>query len=166
MLRDVGLLDESFWAYCEDTDLGLRAWLAGWDCRFLPECVVYHARSATHGQHSLDKLYLVERNHYWVAVKNLPLPLLMLNPALSAFRYLMQVYAVFARRGQGHLYGENHPTAALVKATLKGIADAGVGLPRALRKRLELRRLRRRSLFQVMTTLWDKRLRFEELILK
>ena len=33
MLADVGGYDEDLFAYCEDTDLGLRARLAGWRCR-------------------------------------------------------------------------------------------------------------------------------------
>jgi GT2 family glycosyltransferase len=166
MLRDVGLLDESFWAYCEDTDLGLRAWLAGWDCRFLPECVVYHARSTSHGEFSLGKLYYTERNHYWVAVKNLPLPLLLMNPTLSAYRYLVQAYAVIARRGQGHAYGDHYSTAELCKATWQGVSHAVKGLPQALRARKKLRSLRRRSTLEVLLTIWQKRLRFDELILK
>jgi GT2 family glycosyltransferase len=165
-LRDVGLLDESFGAYCEDTDLGLRAWFAGWDCRFVPECVVYHARSSTHGEHSLNKLYLVERNHYWVAVKNLPLPLLALNPVFSVYRYLVQVYAILASHGhQGRGYGK-YGAHELAFATLRGIFAAGLGTPAALGRRFRLRRLKRRSTFEALSALWEKRLRFNELILK
>ena len=36
MLDHIGLFDESFFLYCEDTDLGLRARWAGWDCRYVP----------------------------------------------------------------------------------------------------------------------------------
>ena len=32
MLDEIGLFDESFFLYCEDTDLGLRARWAGWEC--------------------------------------------------------------------------------------------------------------------------------------
>src|SRR5581483_6536670 len=90
MLKEVGLMDEKFESYCEDTDLGLRAWLAGWDAEFLPKCIVYHVRSATLGRYSLKKLYLVERNHYWVALKSFPLVLLFLNPFLSVYRFFLQ----------------------------------------------------------------------------
>ena len=31
------LFDESFFLYCEDTDLGLRARWAGWESRYVPE---------------------------------------------------------------------------------------------------------------------------------
>ena len=36
MLDQVGLLDEDFFCYCEDTDLGLRGRFAGWKCMLLP----------------------------------------------------------------------------------------------------------------------------------
>jgi GT2 family glycosyltransferase len=166
LLAEVGLLDESFWAYCEDTDLGLRAWLAGWDCHFLAECIVYHARSYTLGEYSLKKLYLVERNHYWVAVKNLPLPLLLLNPTLSMWRYFVQAYALLARRGQGAGYRESHSLLELARVTARGVVDAGLGMPGAVVKRVKLRRLRRRTLLETLYTLWRKRIPFEDLILK
>ncbi|MBI3556348.1 MAG: glycosyltransferase family 2 protein [Deltaproteobacteria bacterium] len=166
LLKEVGLLDESFDAYCEDTDLGLRAWLAGWDCHFLADCIVYHARSATLGEHSLNKLYLVERNHYWVAVKNLPLPLLLMVPTFSIYRYLLQTYALLARRGQGRGFGEGHSAAALAWTTLKGVTHAGLGLPAAFLKRVRSYPIRRRTMLETLYTLWRKRLPFAQLILK
>ena len=166
LLKEVGLFDESFGAYCEDTDLGLRAWLAGWDCHFLSDCIVYHARSSTMGEHSLNKLYLVERNHYWVAVKNLPLPMLLLVPTFSTYRYLVQIYALLARRGQGQGYGEGHSPTALALTTLKGVTHAGLGLPGAFLKRFQNYPIRRRSMLETLYTLWRKRLPFVQLILK
>ena len=37
MLREIGAFDPDFFLYCEDTDLGLRARRAGWQCRYVPE---------------------------------------------------------------------------------------------------------------------------------
>lgn len=165
-LKEVGLLDDAFWAYCEDTDLGLRAWLAGWDCRFVPECVVYHARSSSLGEHSLNKLYLVERNHYWVAVKNLPLPLLILNPTFTFYRYLVQLFALATRQGQGEGFASQHSPRELALTTLRALGDAGAGLPRAIRQRLEQKSLRRRSSLETLQALWRKRIPFGKLILR
>ena len=36
MLDEIGLFDERFFLYCEDTDLGLRARWAGWECAYVP----------------------------------------------------------------------------------------------------------------------------------
>jgi GT2 family glycosyltransferase len=52
MLADIGLFDEDLFAYCDDTDLGLRARLAGWRCRAVPSAVVYHKYSAASSAYS------------------------------------------------------------------------------------------------------------------
>ena len=166
LLTEVGVLDESFEAYCEDIDLGLRAWLAGWNCKFIPKSIVYHARSATYGEFSLQKLYLVERNHYWVAIKNLPLPLVILNPLFTFYRYLMQVYAVLTGSGQGSGYGTKYPITRLLSTTLKALLHAVLGAPRAFGQRLHIRALRKRSYFEMLSAFWRRRMRFRELILK
>lgn len=166
MLKDVGLMDECFWSYCEDTDLGLRGWLAGWDCRFVPQCVVSHARSTTLGEHSLSKLYYAERNHYWVAIKNLPLIFVVLNPAFSLFRYLVQIYALLVAKGQGEKYGRAHSSFTLAFTTLRAVVGAARGAPHAFAQRLRLRKLKRRSTRETFYALWRKRMRFHELILK
>ena len=70
MLDQIGLFDERFFAYCEDTDLGLRAQRAGWTCLYVPSAVVTHRYSQTLGAYSLKKLFLVERNRIWVILKN------------------------------------------------------------------------------------------------
>jgi len=42
VLEHIGHFDESFFIYYEDTDLSLRAALAGYDCIYVPTSVVYH----------------------------------------------------------------------------------------------------------------------------
>jgi cellulose synthase/poly-beta-1,6-N-acetylglucosamine synthase-like glycosyltransferase len=39
MLQEIGLFDESYFLYCEDTDLGLRGRWAGWECAYVPGAV-------------------------------------------------------------------------------------------------------------------------------
>jgi GT2 family glycosyltransferase len=80
MLEEVGLFDEDFFAYCEDTDLGLRARLAGWNTVSVPGAVVYHHYSGTGGRYTPFKAYLVERNRIWVALKNFHLRFLLHLP--------------------------------------------------------------------------------------
>lgn len=166
MLREVGLLDEDFGFYCEDTDLGLRGWLAGWDCRFVAGSIVYHQRSSTIGMKNLGKLRAVERNHYWVALKSFPAPLLMLLPIFTLYRFALQAIAVCLRRGQGAVFGTELGLFRLAVATLRGILAAMAGAPKMTRKRWRQFRLQRRSLREVMLILWMKRLRFHDLILK
>ena len=62
MLEEIGLFDESFFLYCEDTDLGLRARWAGWECLYVPDAMVEHRYSHSAGKASALKAYYVERN--------------------------------------------------------------------------------------------------------
>lgn len=93
-LNEVGLFDEDFFCYCEDTDLGFRLQLAGWECFYVSEAVVYHRYSASAGKYSLFKTYLVERNHYWFVIKNYPISLLLMNPIYTIKLYLFQFFNI------------------------------------------------------------------------
>ena len=55
----LGGFTREFFAYCEDADLSLRCWQAGWSVRFVPTAVVRH-----HYEFSRNpaKWYLLERN--------------------------------------------------------------------------------------------------------
>lgn len=99
MLDDIGLFDESFFLYCEDTDLGLRARWAGWECLYVPDAVVEHRYSHSAGKASALKAYYVERNRLFLAIKNLPASLLLAMPFHSCSRYFW--HAVFGTQGRG-----------------------------------------------------------------
>lgn len=137
MLDEVGLLDERFFAYCEDTDLGLRCRWAGWEAVSSPRAVVYHKYSASSGKHSPLKMYLVERNHYWVALRNFPWTVLTAVPFWTAARFAIMAYAVASRRGKGAA-GQ---TGALAIAFLRGHRDALWGSRAAIFQKRPVRRL-------------------------
>jgi len=59
MLDAIGLFEEEFFLYCEDTDLGLRARWAGWECLYAPDAVVEHRYSQSAGAASPLKAYYV-----------------------------------------------------------------------------------------------------------
>jgi GT2 family glycosyltransferase len=99
MLDEIGLFDESFFLYCEDTDLGLRARWAAWECLYVPDAVVEHRYSHSAGQASALKAYYVERNRLFLIVKNFPVLDLMLVPFYAITRFFW--HFVFALRGQG-----------------------------------------------------------------
>lgn len=100
-LREVGLFDESFFAYCEDTDLGLRLRRSGWAAYVAPGAVVTHYYSMTAGKSSLKKLFWVERNHYWVALRSFPLRLLLTLPVATLGRFCVQL--LLLARGRSSL---------------------------------------------------------------
>ena len=42
MLDEIGLFVETFFAYGDDTDIGLRGRVAGWKCIYVPTAIVYY----------------------------------------------------------------------------------------------------------------------------
>src|SRR3989338_2971976 len=42
VFKKIGGFDEDYFIYVEETDLGWRCWLAGYECRYLPTSIVYH----------------------------------------------------------------------------------------------------------------------------
>jgi len=85
MLNQIGLFDESFFLYCEDTDLGLRALRSGFPCRYVPLARVEHRYSAS--ATTALKAYLVERNRLRVALHHFPLSMLLRAPLAAMERY-------------------------------------------------------------------------------
>jgi GT2 family glycosyltransferase len=99
MLEQVGYFDESFFLYCEDLDLGLRARWAGWKCVYVPQAVIEHRYSASAGRASALKAYLVERNRIYTVMKNFP-PRALACALISAWlRYAWHLVAVLRKQG-------------------------------------------------------------------
>jgi GT2 family glycosyltransferase len=138
MLDEVGLFDEDFFAYCEDTDLGLRARLAGWKTISVPKAVVFHHYSGTTGRYTSSKAYLVERNHAWVAIKNFPFSRLILLPFYTLWRYLMQIYGIFLNKGAGGRFVEDFSGSKLFIILVKALLGAVKGIPLMLKKRRQI----------------------------
>jgi N-acetylglucosaminyl-diphospho-decaprenol L-rhamnosyltransferase len=71
-LADVGLFDERFFLYYEDTDLSWRGRLRGWRYRYVPESRVRHLHSASVGAGSDRHRFHAERNRLVMLVKCAP----------------------------------------------------------------------------------------------
>jgi GT2 family glycosyltransferase len=166
MIDAVGGFDEEFFAYCEDTDLGIRARLKGWKARSVPEAVVYHHYSGTAGRYSPTKAYLVERNHIWVVVKNLPLPMVIPFPLFTVWRYLLQSYGVIAQKGAGGRYVRGHSRASLLRLLGNAWLGAAKGLPGIVKKRARVQGSRVASNGEVMGWFSRYRISLGDLVLK
>ncbi|MBF0463833.1 MAG: glycosyltransferase family 2 protein [Nitrospirae bacterium] len=140
MLDDIGLLDEDFFAYCEDVDLGLRCRIAGWGAVYSPDAVVYHKYSETGGKYSLFKAFLVERNRIWVAVKNFPLEFIIGSPFYTFKRYLYQAYSIITKRGSTARFAEGASASAMVLMFLKAYGVAILKIPLMLTKRFFIKK--------------------------
>jgi GT2 family glycosyltransferase len=146
MLEEIGLFDESFFLYCEDTDLGLRAQWAGWGCRYVPGAVVEHRYSHTAGRASPLKAYYVERNRLNTIVKNFPARMLWVAPFASAVRYFWHVAALLSGRGKSAEYrDEGHSAAMLPWLVIRAHVAALFRLRKLLASRDRIRAARRIS---------------------
>jgi GT2 family glycosyltransferase len=139
MLDEVGLHDEAFFAYCEDTDLGLRGRLAGWGCAFAPGAIVRHHYSASSGHYSETKAYCVERNRLWVAAKNFPPGRLVASPVYTLWRYALQAWGALSGRGAAGRFARETSRGRLLRTLFRAHLDGLRGLPRMLRARREVR---------------------------
>jgi len=145
MLDEIGLFDEDFFAYSDDTDLGLRGRIAGWRCLYVPTALAYHRYSASTGRYSPLKAYLAERNRIWVAIKNFPLIALFLSPVFTAWRLLLHAYALIIKRGVTGKFKEQHTIGALILSILNAYGSAIAGLPKMWMKRKEIQKYQRVS---------------------
>jgi len=131
MFDQIGLFDETFFAYLEDVDLAWRARLAGWRCLYVPAARVYHVHSGTAREGSPFKNKLLGRNKVWTIVKNYPAGRLALYwPLILLYDVAAVLYALFVRREHSALQGR--------LAALPGLAGAW-------RQRQTVQRLRREN---------------------
>lgn len=129
MLNEIGFFDSDFFAYYEDLDLAWRGRMAGWEAITAPLAVVYHVHSASSGRMTPFTIYQVQRNKWYVLLKNWSTPLLL--------RHCLRIVAFDA--------------AALLLAVLRGRCTPALrarlhllrDLPRLLRKRREVANLRK-----------------------
>jgi len=141
-LKAVNYLDEDFFLYAEDIDLGFRLRLAGHRALYVPSAHIRHLGSALVGKHSDFQLFHGHRNLVWVYVKNMPsflfwifLPLhIVLNIATLIW---------FTLRGKGALI-------------LRSKRDAIRGIPLFWKKRSEVQANRKASIWSILCRLsWN-----------
>lgn len=144
MLDQVGLFDASFFLYCEDTDLGLRARWAGWKCLYVPAAVVEHHYSHSAGRASPVKAYYVERNRLFVVAKNFPARMLLAAPWVTVARYLWHVWFILQGRGSAARFrAEGNAGLRMIWYVLRAHAAVLGSLRRLWQQRREIRRTAR-----------------------
>lgn len=116
----VGLFDVNHFAYLEDIDVGYRAQLCGYQNRFAPAAIVYHAGSATSGsRYNAFKTKLAARNSIYLIYKNMPLLQIIINlPFLLAGCLVKWLF--FIRKGMGREYAAGVAEGFKLSASAKG----------------------------------------------
>jgi len=72
----IGGFDESYFAACEENDLGWKSWLLGYKVAYVPTAVMYHKIGGTFGtigSFQPEKVYLITRNRLCNLIKNFEL---------------------------------------------------------------------------------------------
>ena len=164
MLEEIGGFDEDFFAYADDADLGLRGRIAGWSCLYVPAAVVRHHRGSTLGVGSGRRVELIERNRILLAVKLFPASLLWLNPWYYAVRVAAGLWAGIRNRGETRRFPGMRGKLLLGASVIKGCLSALPLLPKMLRKRRELRRLRKLTPGQVRALIQEYRIPLKTLM--
>ena len=115
LLTRLGGFDSDFFAYLEDVDLAWRAQLTGYRCLYQPKARILHAHSATSGEGSPFKSFLLGRNKLWLLLKNYPNPWFARHlPLIIGYDLMASLYGL-AKRGD----------AALLRGRLAGLRRIG-----------------------------------------
>lgn len=163
MLREIGGFDEDLFAYGDDAELGMRARVAGWKCLYVPTAVVLHRRGSTLGLLSSRRLELIERNRVLLALKHFPATLLLANFGFWGARLAAGAIAGVRGRGEAAKFPGAGGKLRIAVALLKGVAQAIAMAPSTLRKRRDMRRLRKLSPKQIRELLFRYRITLKEL---
>jgi GT2 family glycosyltransferase len=140
MLDEIGGFDPTFFLYCEDTDLGLRARWAGWKCLYVPEAVVEHHYSHSAGRTSALKAYYVERNRLFTLAKSFPIGMLLRAPWVTLARYWWHAWSILEGRGAAARFrAEGNAGPKMLWYALRAHAAFLVALPRLWRERRRIR---------------------------
>jgi len=124
MLDQIGYFDERFFAYCEDSDLGLRARLAGWKCVFVSEAVVYHYYAGYWRGHSPRKILMIERNRLLLIIKLFPVLSILKSVYYYYLRCIFHIYGVFTHKGVVSEYLKDIPVWRFVLIILRAKCEA------------------------------------------
>ena len=104
VFETIGLFDEEHFAYLEDTDVGYRARIFGYENWYAPRAIVYQVGSGTTGsRYNHFKTRYSSRNNVYLIYKNMPLIQILLNlPFLAAGFGIKLLF--FLLRGMGKEY--------------------------------------------------------------
>jgi GT2 family glycosyltransferase len=106
MLEELSGFDERFFAYLEDVDLAWRARAAGWIAVYEPLAIAYHHGSASSGEGSKTKYFLVGRNRVRLLARNATTAQLVRSlPGILLYDLAYVLYAALADRTLAPLRG-------------------------------------------------------------
>jgi len=136
MLDEIGLFDEDFF-------IGIRARMAGWKCIYVPTAVVFHRYSGSSSAYSELKAFYVERNRVWVAVKYLPISMLLASLYYTLIRFILQAYGAATGRGASGKFVKEYSRGKLLLVLFKAYFSAFKGIGKMWEKRKRIKSLKK-----------------------
>jgi GT2 family glycosyltransferase len=134
-LREIGLFDERFFMYYEDTDMAWRGRARGWRYRYVPESKLRHVHSATSVEGSPLFQHHVERNRLVMLTKNASRGL----AAGAVLRFLLTTLSYARRDVVMPLLRGRRPSFGLLRARLRSFFAYLRMVPELLSDRRQLR---------------------------
>ena len=135
-LADVGLFDERFFLYYEDTDLSWRGRTRGWRYGYVPDAMVRHVHAASTGEGSPVFQHYVERNRLLMLTRVAPRDLAW----RALWRYLLVTLSYARRDIVGPVLRLHRPNVEQVRRRLGSLAGFAWLAPAMLRDRWRIRR--------------------------
>jgi GT2 family glycosyltransferase len=135
-LHEVGVFDDDFFLYYEDTDLSWRLRSAGWAIRYEPASVTRHVHSASTGEWSPLFVFHVDRNRLLMLTKNATLGLAL----REVLRYPLTTASLAARELARSRHTRRRPPVRPTLLRLRVLASYLRLLPRMLSRRRALSR--------------------------
>lgn len=139
MLDQVGMFDDDFFMYYEDTDLAWRARLRGWQVFYAPQAIVRHVHCGTSQEWSPAFIYYTDRNRLAMVWKNGTRRQIV----WAVSKYIARMLINVAKTMRGLLMRQDWRVwARHVQNALRVLFTLAVWLPKLELKRYRIQRLR------------------------
>lgn len=152
MFEDVGLLDDFFFMYYEDTDLAWRARLKGWKIVYTPHAIMRHVHCGTSIEWSPPFMFQTYRNRLAMLLKNAPARIVFREWTKYTASCLMIGLKAMARRALGR---DSSHLAVDFRLRALALRSLMLALPKLYWRRREIQRTKRVS--HVAVTHWMER---------
>lgn len=166
ILENDSFFDDQFFAYYEDLDIAWRAQLRGWKTYSAPKSIVKHIHSATAKSYSPFKAYHVNRNRFYVIIKNYPFWFALRALLITPMRYLRLLNSIRIKKGPSHELTKRTNTIKPFLLVLKGWLSVIYHLPGLLSKRFKIQSRKQISSSEIQTLFDQYTASVEEMIYK
>ena len=138
IIEKIGYFDEEHFAYLEDTDIGYRARIYGYENWYAPKAIVYHVGSGTSGsRYNQFKTRYSSRNNVYLIYKNMPFLQILLNLPFLILGFGIK-FLFFAVKGMGKEYLAGIKNGFSISFKGKKVPFSFKNLPNYCRIQLEL----------------------------